>query len=499
MRSFLILWLAFICLFPTVEAQHRCHTDAYHAEQLQDAGFAENFKNVSNQIYNQDLVELSCNNPILVPVAVHFGANIDNSNPACLLDKIDEQLRVLNDDFAGINQEVADYKNLAAQCGANFPLSALGTGSCIQFILASKDHPSCEPAGNLIDNKAITIGKHAWPTAPCWSGYLNIFVIDTFSQLGLAPLAGGANPNGNGILVHASAFGGKNSSCTSGAALDNYINYGLGRTVTHEVGHYFGLKHIFDGCGSGDSVADTPSQSDFNLNCPTVDPNTCSSNANNSCSTQDFFFNFLDYVDDPCMWMFTEGQNQVMHNTAMLGTFKTTSIEPELTYKINFLDKSENLIAAPTGTQILLKSSTDPNINIDLSSYLNDGILSYPVSNLSGIDQPYLSFYNNESNLLQNSLTAIDLVLIQKHILNLQPFTNPYVLLASDVNASQTTSAIDIISIRKVILGLNTSFPKDVFHFYIQECGDCQQLQLSNAANVLSELNVVVVKTGNVN
>lgn len=497
MRSIITYCLVFICV--NTYAQQRCHTDSYHASLMSDASYAKTFNKLSDQIYHQPQAEINCTSPILIPVAVHFGANIDASNPACLLDKIDEQLRVVNDDFAGINFETNDYKTLAANCPLNFPISALGEGSCIQFVLATKDHPSCEPPGNLLDGKAITIGKHAWPSAPCWTGYFNIFVVDTLSLLGIAELAGGSNPDGNGIVVHASAFGGAGSTCTSGAALDNYINYGLGRTVTHEAGHYFGLRHTFDGCNNGDFIDDTPDQSSFNLNCPSVDMMTCSSDANNSCNTQDFFFNFLDYVDDPCMWMFTEDQNQVMHNTAMVGNFKTTAIEPSLQYKIKYVDKNGNPSIAPVGTQVYLKSITDPSVSLSLNNYITDGLLNYPISNLSGIDQPYLTFVNNDLSVIGDGLSALDIILIRKHILDLTPFTNPYKILAADVNDSQSLSAVDIISLRKVILDINTSFPKDVYNFYIQECSDCQDLPLSNTANVLSELNVVVVKTGDVN
>ena len=175
------------------------------------------------------------------------------------------------------------------------------------------NHPTCEPAGNLIGGYAITVGQHSWPSTGCWSGYLNLFVEDGLGFLGVAPLSGGANPNGNGVQILAAAFGGSGGGCTSGTGIDTDATYNLGRTGTHEVGHYFGLDHVFNGCGAGDGIADTPPQSNPNYGCPSVNLTTCANSADNTCSTPDFWFNYMDYVDDMCMYMFTEGQSQVMY------------------------------------------------------------------------------------------------------------------------------------------------------------------------------------------
>jgi len=120
------------------------------------------------------------------------------------------------------------------------------------------------------------------------------------------------------MYITSSAFGGDGSSCTSGAGIDNNTIYNLGRTGTHEAGHYFGLDHIFDGCSDGDDIADTPDQATENFGCPTSDVSNCTSTSENTCGTQDFYFNYMDYVNDDCMYMFTEMQGQRMYNTALL-------------------------------------------------------------------------------------------------------------------------------------------------------------------------------------
>ena len=135
------------------------------------------------------------------------------------------------------------------------------------------------------------------------STYLNIWVCDIGGGiLGYAQFPGGAIAT-DGVVIGSDFFG---ENAAGG-------QYGHGRTATHEVGHWLNLRHIWgDGrCRQDDFVADTPSSDSPNYGCPTYPTYKCKSN--------DMTMNYMDYVNDDCMYMFTEGQNDRMRTLFSAG------------------------------------------------------------------------------------------------------------------------------------------------------------------------------------
>ncbi len=192
-------------------------------------------------------------------------------------------------------------------------LGGVATNTGIQFFLATKD-----PAGNETTGVTLTPtdqasfgdddtvkssksgGADPWPS----DRYLNLWVCSLGNQLlGYAQFPGGPSAT-DGVVILNTAFG------TSGTAA---APFNLGRTATHEIGHWLNLRHIWgdtEDCTGNDFVDDTPKAQHPNYNKPTFPVISCGNGPNG-----DMFMNYMDYVDDDSMVMFTAGQVVRMHAT----------------------------------------------------------------------------------------------------------------------------------------------------------------------------------------
>jgi hypothetical protein len=106
------------------------------------------------------------------------------------------------------------------------------------------------------------------------------------------------------VVILNTAFG------TTGSAA---APFNLGRSATHEIGHFLNLRHIWGDtpdCSGGDFVADTPNAETPNFGKPTFPHVTCQNGPNG-----DMFMNYMDYTDDDSMFMFTPGQVARMRTT----------------------------------------------------------------------------------------------------------------------------------------------------------------------------------------
>ncbi len=273
-----------------IDLKRSCGHEEHMDKLLQDP----NYKRAHEEKFEKLEIELSkavvrnCSDPIIIPVAVHF-QNVTGTNAACLAQLVESQIDVLNKDISGTNADINKWRSQAA---SYFPGISNGE-ACVKFCVATKNHPSGFGLSN--GQSAITVNRVNGDQANAWSGYLNIFVRPNLGFLGEAPLGGSGN--GDGVLIDASTFG-LGSGCGN---VRPEAPYNLGRTTTHEVGHYLLLDHIWgNGCNVDDGVSDTPNQASDRSGCPNLGVKSCSSN--------DMHMNYMDYVNDVCMYMFSAGQ-----------------------------------------------------------------------------------------------------------------------------------------------------------------------------------------------
>lgn len=204
--------------------------------------------------------------------------------------QIASQIAVLNNDFRASN---ADISNVPSE------FAGLVADSEIQFTLAGVRRYS-NSTTSWGTNDAV---KAQYPPVTP-STTLNIWVCNIGGGiLGYAQFPGGPAST-DGIVVGPNYFG------TTG-----YVSapFDKGRTTTHEIGHYLNLRHIWgDGrCNQDDFVADTPSSDGPNYGCPSYPTVNCRSN--------DMTMNYMDYSDDSCMFMFSNGQKQRLRTIFMSG------------------------------------------------------------------------------------------------------------------------------------------------------------------------------------
>lgn len=190
--------------------------------------------------------------------------------------QVNSQIDVLNADFNDSNYGGALY----ADRGANVNITFL--------------NPVIDRRANSTTSWGTNNSvKNAYPAQP---GYLTIWVANIGGGiLGYAQFPGGSAAT-DGVVVSPQYFG---DTGTATAPFDG------GRTMTHEVGHWMNLRHIWgDGrCRQDDFVSDTPSSDRPNYGCPS---------SAYHCKSEDMKENYMDYTDDVCMELFTEGQKARM-------------------------------------------------------------------------------------------------------------------------------------------------------------------------------------------
>lgn len=305
-----LLIIVFAISFLSSFSQHKCKSHVYLQESLahnpdkilQLDSLEERFR-----LYKENNTGFRGGADLTIPVIVHVLWNTPEQNISD--EQILSQITALNEDFNLLNFDAPDVDH---------PFYLESDASGIEFCLAQQD-PFGEASNGI---------NRVWTPVPYWAEsneqnikitaqggvdnwdpehYLNIWVAtfdSDYSTLGYATFPGDleSNPQDDGVVIRSNAFG-----FTGTVTSPN----DLGRTGTHEVGHWLNLRHIWgdETCGD-DFVDDTPPHYDANYSCPSFPHNSFS-----VCGTDEYgemYMNYMDYVDDNCMNLFSAGQVERM-------------------------------------------------------------------------------------------------------------------------------------------------------------------------------------------
>jgi len=243
------------------------------------------------------------NGKIVIPVVVNVLYRTTAENIS--LAQIQSQIDVLNKDFNALNSDFnqvpAAFSGVKANVGISFELDQVIRKSTSKSSWGTRDAMKKSKQGGLD------------PTSPTTK--LNLWVCTI----------------GGGILGYAQFPGG--SSATDGVVIDSkYLGttgtatypFNLGRTATHEVGHWMNLRHIWGDttCGN-DQVADTPLHNTANYGAPAYPHySTCTG------TPIEMTMNYMDYTDDRAMYMFSEGQKSRMSAVFASGGPRNSFAQP---------------------------------------------------------------------------------------------------------------------------------------------------------------------------
>jgi hypothetical protein len=292
---------------------HRCGTQ-YVADELNKKHpqlkkeRESNRKRITEQMLQNIQTLARTNLNYTIPVVVH----IVTQNPSAITNaQVQSQIDVLNADYQGKN---ADSTRIPAAFKSSFGKSN------IQFCLAKRD-PNGEPTNGIVRIQSATQsepgledpikftckgGSNAWdPTK-----YLNIWVCDISGDF----LGYSFSPSDPLEIIPLNERGFVNNYKHFGKGGTAEAPFNLGRTATHEIGHFFDLIHIWgpnncDGgqnCGDSDEVGDTPNQEGCNFGAPSANQvitDDCTTSAPGI-----MWMNYMDYVDDLAMVMYTPQQ-----------------------------------------------------------------------------------------------------------------------------------------------------------------------------------------------
>lgn len=308
MKNLSLLLIFFLSLNFSFSQNIPCAFDEFRNRQVEDGYQLQEIENTiaqqAEKILQRNISRATNDTIYTIPVVVHV---IHNGGTENISDaQINSQIQVLNEDFRKMSGTNGDGN---------------GVDTKIQFCLAHKN-PDGKCCNGIVRVKSPLTNHQNYQRADLahlssWDAtrYLNIYIVKSMTAgvLGYASYPGSPASQDGSVMRH-TAFG--TTGTVSGSS-------NLGRTASHELGHWFGLNHTFqDSCGTnvcadGDHVCDTPPVGEPNYGCPDS-VNSCH---NDVPDVNDLIDDYMDYTDDACKSQFTAGQAARMQAT--LQTIRT--------------------------------------------------------------------------------------------------------------------------------------------------------------------------------
>jgi hypothetical protein len=302
MKAKLILVFNLFIFINQLTAQRSCPTLAYLQEQLKNdpslfekIDAIEAFTRQQNSTTNNSLLRTNQENIIKIPVVVHvlYHQPYENITDA----QVYSQIEALNRDYRRKGADTANtpavFKPLAADCEIEFQLAISDPRKRSTTGIIHKYTPITYWQADDKMKFSSEMGDDAWDA----KSYLNIWVCNLERVAGYSSVPGGPD-NKDGVVIGYPVFG----------TINTMTGFDMGKTAVHEVGHWLNLKHTWGDADCGDDlVDDTPKQSNYNQGCPSGIRISCG-NAPNG----DMYMNYMDFVNDACMNLFTNGQKARM-------------------------------------------------------------------------------------------------------------------------------------------------------------------------------------------
>jgi hypothetical protein len=312
-KKFLNL-LALLLLMNTMNAQtsKKCGTmKAYERAIAKDPSIIEKEKALelaTKNRFNKKTRATIYSIPVVIHIihngeAIGSGTNISDAQALSQLDILNEDFRLMNADSLPTSHP---FWGVTADCEIEFCLAEQDEFGNASTGITRDD--GMQPSWGQQDIDDIIKPATIWNRHK----YLNLWSVnlggDDSSTLGYATFPSSSTDTTDGVVIRPQAFGNIGTAGTGGFTINN-----LGRTASHEVGHWLNLRHIWGDSTCGDDfVTDTEIAEKDNYGCPTFPHN-----ANSTCGSSadgEMYMNYMDYVDDACMNMFTAGQRDRMQS-----------------------------------------------------------------------------------------------------------------------------------------------------------------------------------------